>query len=109
MDTGEAMYYANDLDDNTSRVKMPTACTSNENTFCIGPDTRLSLWYGRRANLDVDRGPCKYCSLFTLAPKIRETTLERHHISDWCTSLTRGKSLIQQLFSQLEQRKKSHT
>ncbi|RDX44619.1 protein kinase subdomain-containing protein PKL/CAK/Fmp29 [Lentinus brumalis] len=25
--------------------------------FCVGPDTRLPLWFGRRSQLDVDRGP----------------------------------------------------
>ena len=27
--------------------------------FCVGLDTRLPLWYGRRSQLDVDRGPCR--------------------------------------------------
>ena len=27
--------------------------------FCVGPDTGLPLWYGRRSQLDVDRGPCR--------------------------------------------------
>ena len=32
--------------------------------FCVGQDTRLRLWYGRRSQLDVDRGPYTLPSAF---------------------------------------------
>ena len=32
--------------------------------FCVGPDARLPLWYGRRSQLDVDRGQCTPLSAF---------------------------------------------
>lgn len=32
--------------------------------FCVGPDARLHMWYGRRSQLDVDRGPCTSLSAF---------------------------------------------
>ncbi|KAH9964465.1 protein kinase subdomain-containing protein PKL/CAK/Fmp29 [Russula dissimulans] len=40
-----SLYYAQDLE--------------RDESFCIGPDVRLTLWYGRRSLLDVDRGPYK--------------------------------------------------
>jgi hypothetical protein len=30
------------------------------NTFCIGPIADYMFWYGQRADLQVDHGPCKY-------------------------------------------------
>lgn len=30
------------------------------NTFCIGPIADYMFWYGQRAELQVDHGPCKY-------------------------------------------------
>ncbi|KAH6905620.1 hypothetical protein BKA70DRAFT_1291719 [Coprinopsis sp. MPI-PUGE-AT-0042] len=30
---------------------------AGDERFCIGPDTKASLWYGRRQQLDLDRGP----------------------------------------------------
>ena len=61
-----SLYYTKDLDVETEKVAMPTSHTFPESCFCIGPDTRLSLWYGRRSKLDVNRGPCTY--LFPLVP-----------------------------------------
>lgn len=29
-------------------------------TFCIGPIADSMFWYGKRAHLEVDHGPCKY-------------------------------------------------
>ncbi|OAL43944.1 hypothetical protein IQ07DRAFT_616089 [Pyrenochaeta sp. DS3sAY3a] len=52
-----SLYYIKDLDVGTRKVEIPTINTSHESRFCIGPDTRLSLWYGKRSQLDVDRGP----------------------------------------------------
>lgn len=52
-----SLYYATDLDERTRKINVPTANHSCDDLFCIGPDTRLSLWYGRRSRLNVDRGP----------------------------------------------------
>lgn len=53
-----SLYYTKDLDVETSKIEVPTADCSRNIRFCVGPDTRLSLWYGRRLKLNVNRGPC---------------------------------------------------
>lgn len=57
---GGSFYYAKDLEKVVGRPGIPL---ENEH-FCIGPDARLNLWYGRRSQLDVDRGPCMPLSPF---------------------------------------------
>ena len=55
-----SLYYVKDLPPNFSSVQLPSTDGTIEDHFCIGPDTRLELWYGKRKGLDVDRGLCKY-------------------------------------------------
>ncbi|KZT05300.1 uncharacterized protein LAESUDRAFT_238538 [Laetiporus sulphureus 93-53] len=50
---GGSLYYIKDLEKVAGRPGIPL----EDEHFCIGPDTRLPLWYGRRSQLDVDRGP----------------------------------------------------
>lgn len=52
-----SLYYCKDLPDNYSRVIVPSP--GSDPRFCIGPDTSLRLWYGKRLNLSVERGPCE--------------------------------------------------
>lgn len=59
-----SLYYTKDLDAATRKVDVPAPNGSCKDGFCVGPDTRLRLWYGRRSELDVDRGPCTYPALF---------------------------------------------
>ncbi|KAJ7292863.1 protein kinase subdomain-containing protein PKL/CAK/Fmp29 [Mycena rebaudengoi] len=49
---GGSLYYTNDLEKVARRTGIPL----NDERFCIGPDARLIMWYGRRSQLDVDRG-----------------------------------------------------
>ena len=49
---GGSLYYVKDLEKVTGRPGIPL----EDARFCIGPDTRLPLRYGRRSQLDVDRG-----------------------------------------------------
>ena len=58
---GGSLYYANDLEKVTGRAGIPL----NDERFCVGPDARLHMWYGRRSQLDVDRGPCTPLSAFS--------------------------------------------
>lgn len=51
---GGSLYYTKDLEKVTERLGIPL----KDKSFCVGPDTSLPLWYGRRLQLDVDRGPC---------------------------------------------------
>jgi hypothetical protein len=51
-----SIYYAHDLKLNTPNVSIPGA----GDQFCVGPYTGLRWWYGKRENLELDRGPRKY-------------------------------------------------
>ena len=51
---GGSLYYAKDLDKVAGRPGIPL----EDKRFCVGPDTSLHLWFGRRSQLDLDRGPC---------------------------------------------------
>ena len=57
---GGSLYYAHDLEKVARRAGIPL----KDERFCVGPDTRLPMWYGRRSQLDVDRGPCAPLSAF---------------------------------------------
>ena len=57
---GGSLYYAHDLEKMAGKDAVPL----KDKRFCIGPDTRLPMWYGRRSQLDVDRGPCTPHSTF---------------------------------------------
>ena len=51
---GGSLYYTKDLERLAPGLGVPL----EDKRFCVGPDTREVLWCGRRAELDVDRGPC---------------------------------------------------
>ena len=57
---GGSLYYTKDLENVARSASGPTgpSITLEDRRFCVGPDTRLPLWFGRRSQLDVDRGPC---------------------------------------------------
>lgn len=58
---GGSLYFIKDLEKVATGLGTPL----NDERFCIGPDTRLPLWYGRREKLDVNRGPCTPFSAFS--------------------------------------------
>ena len=58
---GGSLYYTNDL----GKVEGATGIPLSDERFCVGPDTRVNMWYGRRSQLDVDRGPCTRPSAFS--------------------------------------------
>ena len=51
---GGSLYFTKDLEKVAPGLGIPL----DDKRFCVGPDVRLPLWYGRRAKLAVDRGPC---------------------------------------------------
>ena len=55
---GGSLYYTKDLE----KVAGRPGIKLEDERFCVGPDTRLPLWFGRRSQLDVDRGPCRLLS-----------------------------------------------
>ncbi|KAI0789921.1 kinase-like domain-containing protein [Abortiporus biennis] len=52
---GGSLYHPNDLEKVGGKMGIPLS----DKQFCVGPDVRLHMWYGRRSQLDVDRGPYK--------------------------------------------------
>ncbi|EQL02629.1 protein kinase subdomain-containing protein PKL/CAK/Fmp29 [Ophiocordyceps sinensis CO18] len=56
---GGSIYYTKDLQNAAECASWPTrpGITLEDKRFCVGPDTSVRLWYGRRSHLDVDRGP----------------------------------------------------
>ena len=56
---GGSLYYTRDLEKVDGRPGIPL----EDGRLCVGPDTRLPLWYGKRSQLNVDRGPCTRASL----------------------------------------------
>lgn len=55
-----SLYYTKDLDADVQRMNIPVVDNASLEGFCVGPDTRLHLWYGKRLSLQVGRGPCMY-------------------------------------------------
>jgi hypothetical protein len=103
-----SLYYTKDLDLKTRKVEVPTANISHKSSFCVGPDTRLGLWYGKRSNLDVDRGPCTYQSVITC--DLASVLAVWHSLAIDARPLLRlPKSQIRPTFSQLGLRRKLHT
>ncbi len=67
---GGSLYYTKDLENaagSTSWVSRP-GITLEDQRFCVGPDTSLHLWYGKRSQLDLDRGPCRPLPVFFNTP-----------------------------------------
>ncbi|KAK8162740.1 hypothetical protein BKA80DRAFT_290072 [Phyllosticta citrichinensis] len=54
-----SLYYSKDLEAEVRRIDVQTPNSSKGGRFCVVPDTDLALWFGKRAELDADRGPCK--------------------------------------------------
>lgn len=65
---GGSLYYTEDLENAAGSASWPTGpgITLEDKRFCVGPDTSLRLWYGRRSQLDLDRGPCRPLPAFLL-------------------------------------------
>ena len=58
---GGSLYFAEDLANvpgSPSGLTKPSIALKDKR-FCIGPEASLPLWFGRRSQLDVDRGPCR--------------------------------------------------
>lgn len=60
---GGSIYYASDLMELSGNEGIPLdeqvdGSALEKGRFCMGPDVSVPLWYGRREQLDVFRGPC---------------------------------------------------
>ncbi|KAK0185249.1 protein kinase subdomain-containing protein PKL/CAK/Fmp29 [Armillaria mellea] len=65
---GGSLYYAHDLE----KVGGRAGILLKDARFCVGLDTRLPMWYGRRSQLDVDRGPYKSAEAVLVAAARKE-------------------------------------
>ncbi|KAI6037062.1 protein kinase subdomain-containing protein PKL/CAK/Fmp29 [Pisolithus microcarpus] len=65
---GGSLYYAHDLEKVAGGPGIPLT----DQRFCVGPDVRLPLWYGRRSRLDVDRGPYESLEAALVRPAHKE-------------------------------------
>lgn len=63
-----SLYFRRDLTMVPTKLAVDSGESSSPDSFYIGPSTSLQLWYGRRNELDVDRGPCES----TRMPRSRE-------------------------------------
>ncbi|KAI4923374.1 hypothetical protein J4E85_008411 [Alternaria conjuncta] len=52
-----SLYHTKDLPDGFSKVDVPIAKFDRDGDFCIGPDTTLRMWYGKRGDIQIHRGP----------------------------------------------------
>jgi hypothetical protein len=78
---GGSLYYTSDLEKVAGRKGIPL----DDARFCVGPDVRLEMWRGRRAQLDVNRGPC------TPLPSFLFSGTHRHYRRQ-CRGTARGSS-----------------
>lgn len=67
-----SIYYRNDIplnlqQDLYTESTGPDMSTADEQ-FCIGPAADYMFWYGKRAELGIDRGPCTDPNLVLLCP-----------------------------------------
>jgi hypothetical protein len=51
-----SLYYRRDL--GTSEWAIPVSGQPGSEQIVVGPTARFEWWYGERALLDIDRGPC---------------------------------------------------
>ncbi|KAL0957017.1 hypothetical protein HGRIS_003118 [Hohenbuehelia grisea] len=56
---GGSLYFTEDLAKATATSVAPArpGVVLKDERFSVGPETSLTLWYGRRSRLDVNRGP----------------------------------------------------
>lgn len=55
-----SLYFLRDLPRAATKIAVNPDEAGSADSFYIGPSTSLPLWYGKRSELDVNRGPCKY-------------------------------------------------
>jgi len=58
-----SLYYTKDLQAGHHKVVVSASDLGQKDQFCIGPDTRLNLWHGKRLHIETNRGPCTCKSL----------------------------------------------
>ena len=54
-----SLYYTKDLEGISDQIAVLESSSRDVPLYCIGPDTTLGLWYGKRSSLHADRNPCQ--------------------------------------------------
>nr|POE53458.1 altered inheritance of mitochondria protein 9, mitochondrial [Quercus suber] len=54
-----SLYFLRDLTTAPTKLAVESSEPCSSASFYVGPSTSLPLWYGKRSQLDVDRGPCE--------------------------------------------------
>ena len=54
-----SLYYSRDLGQEKLRCELPSAQVTARGPFCIGPDTTLAMWFGKRSEIGTSREPRK--------------------------------------------------
>lgn len=80
---GGSIYYARDLKELSGNEGIPfdvqvESITLEKERFCIGPDVSVPLWYGRREQLNVFRGPYEDAKSVLVAGAKKELTYVDH-------------------------------
>lgn len=55
-----SLYFLRDVPANVTKVAVNTEDADRPDSLYLGPTTDLPFWFGKRSNLDVDRGPCEF-------------------------------------------------
>ncbi|KAF7314326.1 APH domain-containing protein [Mycena kentingensis (nom. inval.)] len=71
---GGSLYFSKDLEKVAPGLGVPL----EDKRFCVGPDTKYSLWYGKRAGLDVNRGPYDSAEAALAAAAQKEIAYLKH-------------------------------
>lgn len=54
-----SLYFHRDLPSAARKVAVHPGDSDQPDSLYVGPSTSLDFWYGRRSELDIERGPCK--------------------------------------------------
>lgn len=74
---GGSLYYARDLGQ-LAKEQTSVPLPFEGGRFCVGPDVRVHMWYGRRSHLNVDRGPYVTAEATLTAAAQKEITYLKH-------------------------------
>lgn len=57
-----SIYFKKDVPQNLRAALYAPNVTNNQDSdlFCIGPTADYMFWYGKRANMNIDRGSCEF-------------------------------------------------
>jgi hypothetical protein len=66
-----SLYFEEDMDPKVKSFGLRLEGFSSDRKYVVGPSVQRRFWRGRRAQMDIDRGPCEDYLSFRPAPLIR--------------------------------------